>query len=30
MAWMRDHLERLDEVFRGRIKRLEKSDEDGT
>ena len=27
MAWMRDHLERLDAVFRGRIKRLEKADE---
>ena len=30
MEWMRVHLERLDAVFRGRIKRLEKSDEDGT
>ena len=29
MEWMKDHLERLDSVFRSRIKRLEKSDEDG-
>jgi hypothetical protein len=27
MAWMRDHLERFDKVFRGRIKRLCKADE---
>lgn len=27
MAWMRDHLEKLDRIFRVRIKRLEKSEE---